>query len=174
MAAGAVWFDLVPEGRCNVLGVYLAKVVGPAQALFTGGEGHVEHGMTPVFMAIFSSCILAPVGILIAFLFYRRGPKDATVRPLHGFADLWTNGIDRIYAVLVVMPTKLGAWVLARVVDQLVIGGMVRGVGGVCGFLGEGYAAIQRGRLRISLLLSLTGAVILIAYLLAPVLGKGV
>ena len=177
MAAGCVWFDLVPN--LNLLGTYLAPVLGQAQSVLHAPVGVVgAHGSAaPIILAVFSSVILAPVGILIARLFYRRGPRDPEVKPLQGFAKTWIHGLDAVYDAVIVAPVRGIAWILARVVDQVVIGGVVRSVGSVAGFLGEGYAAIQRGRLRVSVLMSLAGAMILIIYLMAPLfapmLGKG-
>ncbi len=177
MAAGCVWFDLVPN--LNLFGTYLNPILGQAQGLL---HAPVEAGAetasnAPIYLAIFSSVILAPIGIAIAWLFYRRGPRDLEVKPLQGFAHTWTHGIDAVYGAVIVAPVRGIAWILARVVDQVVIGGVVRSVGSIAGFLGEGYAAIQRGRLRVSVLLSLAGAMILIMYLMAPLfapmLGKG-
>jgi hypothetical protein len=174
MIAGAAWFGLVPI--MNGFEEWLEKVVGPAQRLFAGA-GHdaaaADHGHAKLAWTIAAiGTIAAAVGALVALLLFRRGPKESEPRPLAGFGALWTNGIDRIYDLVITKPLSGIAWVTSRVIDQALLTGVLRGIGEVSGFLGEGYVALQRSRLRISVTLSLLGAVVVVAYLLMPVLSK--
>ena len=179
MIAGAAWFGLVD--RLNGFELWLAKIVGPAQAMIANAahgaapagaadEAH-GHGLLPWVIAGFGVG-MAVFGWLVAHLLFRRGPKESEPRPLSGFGATWTAGLDRIYDLVIVKPLAGLAWVVARVIDQALLTGVLRGIGEVSGFLGEGYVALQRSRLRISVTLSLLGAVVVIGYLLMPVLSK--
>ena len=171
MIAGAAWFGLIPS--LNGLELWLKPVVSQAQAVFMpAAHDPNAHHQLAINVAVIGS-LIAIAGYLVAMLLFRRGPKDSEPRPLAGFAAGWTNGLDRAYDLLIAKPLAGLAWVVARVVDQALLGGILRGIGDLTGFLGEGYVALQRSRLRISVALSLLGAVAVLAYLLMPILGKG-
>jgi len=178
MVAGAMWFGAVPQ--INAFELWLRPVVEHAQgatALVASADPHAAaaepHDHSALAWAI-AGCSIAVAffGWLIAHLLFRRGPKESEPRPLSGFAAAWTSGLDRIYDLVIAKPLAALAWIVARVIDQALLTGVLRGIGEVSGFLGEGYVALQRSRLRISVTLSLLGAVVVVAYLLMPVLSK--
>ena len=175
MIAGALWFGAVD--KLNGFELWLRPVLYKAQGdvlIEVGALGAVAehgHGILPLVIAV-CGITAAVVGGLIAYLLFGRGPKESEPRPLSGFAATWTTGIDRFYDLVIVKPLAGLAWVVARVIDQALLTGVLRGVGEVAGFLGEGYVALQRSRLRISVTLSLLGAVVVVVYLLMPVLSK--
>jgi hypothetical protein len=114
---------------------------------------------------MFAGLLAAFAGLGLAFFFWRRGHVDSSEKDLVGFAAWWTWGFDRVYHVVVILPTKIIAWIMAWIVDALVAG-VVGLTADVARFLGDGYTSIQRPRLRSSLALSTSGAVGLVSLLL--------
>ena len=94
------------------------------------------------------------------------------MEPVHTFTlrDILKSGIGVPIGVLailamVILPTKVVAWIMAWIVDALVAGA-VGLTAEVARFLGDGYTSVQRPRLRSSLALSAAGAVGLVSLLL--------
>ena len=65
------------------------------------------------------------------------------------------------------------AFVTSRWINDAILESVMKSVGWSAAFFGEGYAAVQRSRVRVSLAISLMGALVLLIYLLLPFLGKG-
>jgi len=175
MVAGSVWFGLIE--RLNGFEVWLKPVLSAAQNVVASAHlpdpaaAPHDHGSLAWVVAL-CGVTAAVLGWIIARLLFKRGPKQSEPAPLAGFAATWTNGLDRIYDLLIVRPLQALAWVVARVIDQALLTGVLKGIGEIAGFLGEGYATCQRSRLRVSVALSLIGVVAVTAYLLMPVLSK--
>jgi NADH-quinone oxidoreductase subunit L len=169
LVVGVLWSPLLMELTgslklgTNAFEAYLKPVLGHAQAVLhppvRDAAHHVAWG--PAIMGT----IAAIAGLLVARFFWLRGHVDSSEKDLVGFAAWWTWGFDRLYHLLVVIPTKVLAWVMAWIVDAI-IGGMVGLTADISRFLGDGYTSIQRPRLRSSLVLSSAGAVGLVALLL--------
>ncbi len=147
---------------------YLKPVVGLAQATMHpvvatahAGAAHGAHSHLPMFAGL----LAAVMGVVVAFLIWRRGHVNSSEKDLVGFAAWWTWGFDRVYLATVILPTKVVAWIMAWVVDALVAG-LVGLTADVSRFLGDGYTSVQRPRLRSSLALSAAGAVGLVSLLL--------
>jgi len=179
MCAGCVWFAAAPTlglPELNLFEVWLRPVLGEAQASLSHeeGAGHAGgHGHTLVIVVAVCGTLAAAVGALIGWSLYRRGPKSAEVAPLSGFAEAWTFALDRFYAATI-EPALAGlAFVTSRVINDAILESVMKSVGWTTAFFGEGYAAVQRSRVRVSLAISLIGALVLLSYLLLPFLGKG-
>ncbi|MBA3684270.1 MAG: NADH-quinone oxidoreductase subunit L [Planctomycetes bacterium] len=151
---------------------WLAPVLGHAQTVVAAGHApHEGHGL--VWMVMIFGTIAAVIGWLIAMLLFRRGPRGSSEPgPLTGFAAAWTDGFDRVYDLAVIRPTRGLSWILARIIDQALIGSITRTVADIAVFLGEGYSTLQRSRLRSSLAMSVVGVVVIIAVLLWPGAGR--
>jgi NADH-quinone oxidoreductase subunit L len=190
MCIGVVWFAAM---GLNDLEHWLAPVLQQAQAAFGHGgaeaasaaasgvetlglgEETVEparvHG--PAIAIASLGTAAAVIGWLIARWLWRRGPKSAEVAPLSGFAAAWTFAFDRFYGATIEPLVEYLALFVGRVVNDVLLDSLMRSFGWAATFFGEGYAAVQRSRVRVSLGMSLIGALALLAYLLMPFLGKG-
>ncbi len=162
LMVGVLWSPILGKMGTNAFEAYLNPVVGSAQALLHKAPheaGHVNY--VPAILGT----IAAIAGIIIARFLWLRGHVNSDQKDLVGFAAWWTWGFDRIYHALVIIPTKVCAWILAWIVDAI-IGGVVGLTAEVARFLGDGYTSVQRPRLRSSLTLSVAGAVGLFAMLI--------
>jgi NADH-quinone oxidoreductase subunit L len=153
---------------CNAFESYLAPVLGQAQAFAHApapGVARVpaEHHMD--WWPTIIGTMMAVIGLLIARFIWLRGHVNSSEKDLVGFAAWWTWGFDRVYLAMVIIPTKVVAWIMAWIVDALVAG-VVGLTAEVARFLGDGYTSVQRPRLRSSLALSAAGAVGLVSLLL--------
>jgi NADH-quinone oxidoreductase subunit L len=120
-------------------------------------SGHTDWVMTGAAVA------LAVIGWVVAAMLWRKGPRGPGVaeQPSSdptGFGASWTWAFDRVYHALVVLPTRWIALILYWVIEQMLIGGLTYAVAEFAAFLGDGYASVQRPRLRASLALSIAGA----------------
>ncbi len=110
--------------------------------------------------------VVVVIGVVIAAQRWRKGPTGPTVQqhpspdPV-GFGAAWTWAFDRVYEVFVVL-TKGLSLVLYWLVEQLIFGGFSHLVAECSSYLGDGYAATQRSRLRVSLALSMIGAALVL------------
>jgi NADH-quinone oxidoreductase subunit L len=174
LVVGVLW---APLGfGVHFFGNYLAPVVGGAQQVVAaaahaaGGthehaavEGAV-HGFEMPWATVIGTCA-AFLGLLVARMYWRKGPTGALTGDLTGFAARWTWGFDRFYDAVVVAPVKILAFIIAWIVEAIV-GGVAGLVAPLARFMSEGYTSIQRPRLRSSLALSVAGAAVLVAVLL--------
>jgi NADH-quinone oxidoreductase subunit L len=166
---GFLWFEMArgANGVAAAFPDYLMPIFHPEEyaamqkALAEGKvlhvEGHVDWVITGAAIA------LAVVGWIVAAAIWRRGPRGASVaqQPSSdptGFGASWTWAFDRVYHVLVVLPTRWAALALYWVIEQMLIGGITIAIAEFAAFLGDGYASTQRPRLRTSLAFSIAGA----------------
>jgi NADH-quinone oxidoreductase subunit L len=167
LVVGVLWSPLLEAfgAGTHAFESYLKPVLGAAQGFLAEPAAHAptEHHIAwgPVLMG---TCA-AVIGLLIARWIWLRGHVNSTEKDLVGFAAAWTWGFDRVYLAVVILPTKVVAWILAWIVDALVAG-VVGLSADVARFLGDGYTSVQRPRLRSSLALSAAGAVGLVSLLL--------
>jgi len=172
MIAGVAW--------CEPIGQYafrdfLAPVLGKAQAAAAGltsaglAAAAAARAKAPPHVdwaSLAAGLTAAAAGLFIARLMFRPGPTSLQPAPLSGFAATWTFAADRFYHAVVVLPVHFFGRALARVFDEALIGGLARSVANLAWFLGEGYAVVQRGRLRVSLAFSVLGVLIILGVLL--------
>ncbi len=171
LVIGYLWFSFAFAGRADIgaqhLPGWLAPVVGPAQeaiALRAGaGEHHPPHWVTWVATAS------AAVGAALAFWLFTKGPKrmpaaGESADPT-GFGAWWTWIFDRVYGWTVLPLTIALGWILqvAEWIGQAITN---HGVGWVVGAVGRQTATLQRARLRSNLILTVAGAVVVLALLL--------
>ena len=173
LVVGVLWSPLLEQINLgtHAFESYLKPILGEAQSFLHQPAAHgaavvaaAEHGHGSPWPML-AGLLAAVAGLFVAFLIWRRGHVDSTEKDLVGFAAWWTWGFDRVYHVIVILPTKIIAWIMAWIVDALVAG-VVGLTADVARFLGDGYTSIQRPRLRSSLALSTSGAVGLVSLLL--------
>ena len=173
LVVGVLWSPLLEQINLgtHAFESYLKPILGDAQAFLHQPAAHgagvvaaAEHGHGSPWPMI-AGLLAAVAGLFVAFLIWRRGHVDSSEKDLVGFAAWWTWGFDRVYHVIVILPTKIIAWIMAWIVDALVAG-VVGLTADVARSLGDGYTSIQRPRLRSSLALSASGAVGLVSLLL--------
>ncbi len=165
LVVGVLWSPILEQFGVgtHAFESYLKPVLGSAQSLMhppvEHATGHASH------LPMIAGLAAAFAGLVVAFLFWRRGHVNSTEKDLVGFAAWWTWGFDRVYLAVVILPTKVVAWIMAWIVDALVAG-VVGLTTDVSRFLGDGYTSVQRPRLRSSLTLSAAGAIGLVSLLL--------
>ena len=168
LVVGVLWSPLLEQYGVgtHAFATYLQPVLGSAQGAYAKLAHPGGHGVHPSLWLFAGAGIgVAVVGLLIARWIWLRGHVNSTEKDLVGFAAWWTWGFDRIYFALVILPTKVVAWMMAWIVDAMV-SGAVGLTAEVARFLGDGYTSVQRPRLRSSLALSAAGAVGLVSLLL--------
>jgi NADH-quinone oxidoreductase subunit L len=179
MGAGCLWFEPM---RALLKGApfadYLAPVLHPETAAAAGaaataglpGEGAQAEGHAggiDTWTLTLAALVIAAIGIAIAVARWRRGPRGPSVEAQPssdptGFGASWTWAFDRFYHAFVVLPTRWIGLILYWLVEQALIGGVTYLIAEFTAFLGDGYASVQRSRLRTSLALSVAGAVALL------------
>ena len=173
LVVGVLWSPLLEQINLgtHAFESYLKPVLHEAQGFLHQPVAHgaavvaaPDHGHGSPWPMI-AGLIAAFAGLLVAFIIWRRGHVDSAEKDLVGFPAWWTWGFDRVYHVIVILPTKIIAWIMAWIVDALVAG-VVGLTADLTRFLGDGYTSIQRPRLRSSLALSASGAVGLVSLVL--------
>jgi NADH-quinone oxidoreductase subunit L len=137
----------------RLLDGWLAPVVADGNALlFAAHEGEASHLSTLV------EILLLVLGGAVALFFAHRGFHDHKAGPAadeefartqpgvqRRLSDAW--GIDRAYASFVVQPVKIAAFLIAVVVDQFAIDGLVNGCGALARSLGGKLRHLADGRI---------------------------
>jgi NADH-quinone oxidoreductase subunit L len=167
LVVGVLWSPLLEAFGVgtHAFESYLKPVLGSAQSLIVQMPKHAPGEHHIAWVPLLLGTCAAVIGLLIARWIWLRGHVNSSEKDLVGFAAWWTWGFDRVYAAVVVIPTKVVAWILAWIVDALIAG--VAGLTAeLARFLGDGYTSVQRPRLRSSLALSAAGAVGLVSLLL--------
>jgi NADH-quinone oxidoreductase subunit L len=160
------------EPGLHLFSDWLRVVVGPAQSYTHHLQHPAElehaahlHGAGDYLIPLLGTAA-AVIGWLIARALWGGGKvTGAAEGEITGFSAGWTWMFDRFYRAVVVIPLQVVAWLLSWVVDAA-IGGVVSGIAALARFMGDGYASVQRPRLRSSLALSVAGAATLVAVLL--------
>lgn len=191
IGAGLLWMGLPAAYGCHTdwFAQYLAPVVGKAQAVFAhvpaagghvaaaGGHesGHGDAGhLTLAWSMALAGTAAAVLGAWVAVAVWSKGygtakPEAGTSTAPTGFGGAWTYGFDRIYDAFVVLPTKIiglaGYWL----VELLVVAGLTQLVANAARYVGDGYAAMQRPRLRMQLALSIAGLVAILIIVAANI-----
>jgi NADH-quinone oxidoreductase subunit L len=178
LMVGVLWSPMLEEFKAgtHIFEAFLRPVLGDAQHFIKSAEAlHAEgaEAMAAAAGAAHHVNWLYPIlgtmaalgGLLIARFIWLRGQVNTSEKDLTGFAAAWTWGFDRVYHAAVIIPTKIVAWILAWVVDAA-LAGIVGLSADISRFMADGYASIQRPRLRSSLALSVAGAAALVALLL--------
>jgi NADH-quinone oxidoreductase subunit L len=146
LAALGGWIGLpaVLGQKADFLRRFLAPVIPPAHA------AHM-NALTE-WSLILASTAAAALGIVLAWLFYRRSPaipaKLAAWFP--GVHKLLLNKyfVDEIYGAVFVRPLVRGSEIVYRRFDLAVIDGVVEGTGSAAEKIGRWAAALQTGRIK--------------------------
>jgi NADH-quinone oxidoreductase subunit L len=147
---------------------------GPAFGRFLAPvTGHVEvgeHGAGGELALMLTTTVLAAAGATLAYVFYVRMPGLPQViawrlKPLYELVHnkYW---IDELYDALVVRPYVRLSNVLWRVVDQMVIDGVVNGAATAVVANAQLWRYVQDGNVQHYALAFLGGAIVLLSYYL--------
>ena len=176
---GSLWTEhLAPIGMTiELFNTWLRPVLGAAQQQTGSAVVYVEGG--PGFAALQMAAVavaFASIGVFFAWLKYRRGPTGATIEQVPdsaptGFGARWTFFFDRLWNAVVVVPVKVLGLALYWLVELLAIGLVTQLVVATANVLGDGYAAVQRARLRSNLALAAAGLVAVVVFLLMAAKG---
>jgi NADH-quinone oxidoreductase subunit L len=175
IVAGLVWPASLPLAASKLqnlssespgtLQEFLLPVLAHAQITMNAHvyEQHEFHWTMPILG------VLAGVfGLLIARWLWLKGPEAgaATQPELRGFASIWTKLFDQIYEEAIAKPMYLLSALLARIIDQGVVANAAKGIASISYLLSDGYVLLQRSRLRVSLIFSFIGVIVLVVTLL--------
>ncbi|MDF1543764.1 MAG: NADH-quinone oxidoreductase subunit L [bacterium] len=126
-----------------------------------GGNAGLEWGL------MIASVGLVLIAIFIARMFYNRKPELATAwqTRLSGLHNLLLNKyyVDEIYGAVIVRPTVYFSLFLWKVVDVVLIDGLINGLAVIYSDLSEFVRRGQSGRVRTYATLFAVGVVVLIA-----------
>jgi NADH-quinone oxidoreductase subunit L len=168
-------------GGANHIHEFLAPVVGggaePAkahagislisQAWASSGEGG-GHSAALEIALMFTSVIIALIGIGIAYLFYVKNPAlpKALAERWKGLYKLIFNKyyIDELYEILFINSLKGFGTALWRGFDEFIIDGTVNGIAYLIGWISNGLRKIQTGLVQNYAFSMVIGAVILAGY----------
>ena len=152
----------------HLMHAWLEPVVAPGNEILARARG----GDLPHLSSHAMEWTLLGIGALVALLFahrgfhaYKHGPEHderfARSRPGLGrfLGDAWR--VDALYASAIVAPLRLISFVLAVVIDQFAIDGLVNGAGALARSLGERVRRTADGHLSSYALWIAAGAVLL-------------
>jgi NADH-quinone oxidoreductase subunit L len=168
--AGFVGLPEVFGDRANRLAAFLEPIF-PAIGPHAGEAGHALPAATE-WLLMGVSVAVAVTGILIAWNWYakRTGrPADRAADALPGLYRLIAEKfrIDELYDALFVRPFRWLAWGLWKVIDVLVIDGVLVGGAFVVELVGDVLRFLQTGNVRNYALTFLLGIVALLLIVLA-------
>jgi hypothetical protein len=157
LVAGFVWCDWL---GAHAFQEWLAPVLGPAEyahhVAITGGVAESGEAM-PGWMMPVGGSLVAIVGLFIAFRIWGRGPRGAMTGDLAGFGKNWTFGFDILYGYTIVPLVRFISLVVFYLGEKVLIAGPTLALALLTEFVGESYASLQNGRMRVSLGLSIAG-----------------
>ncbi|MEA2031249.1 MAG: NADH-quinone oxidoreductase subunit L [candidate division Zixibacteria bacterium] len=134
-----------------------------SHALASGGN---DIGMEWGLMT--ASVILVLVSIYLARIFYKAKPQLATAwhEKMSGLHQVLLNKyyVDEFYGAVIVRPLVVFSLFLWKVVDVVMIDGLLNGLALVYEGISESLRRVQTGRLRSYATLFVLGVVILVAY----------
>jgi len=150
--AGFLWAGLIPGA--DFFREMLAPVVGAAQAY--AELGHTAAHLSPWIFAGLGT-LAALIGIAIAwFLFMRPVPEAKGGSEPQGFGASWTFAFDKLHEWIGVIPTKVIAWFLDVVLNNIILAAQWL-IGGIIEILGDGVRAFQVRKVRLQAAFSLIG-----------------
>ena len=169
--AGGILMLLFNEGKLpkiNVFETYLAPVLYQGQSHwmhYIHPEGHDYPSVAAIWTLTAIGTAAAVIGALIAWSRYSNGPADATVKPLAKDDVAWTRLFDRIYndvfgggIAVISIAWRSTVEAFNKRLPQWGHQSLV--------FLSEGMRAYQPARLRVSLLSSVIGGLVLVLWVL--------
>ncbi|MDP8225916.1 MAG: NADH-quinone oxidoreductase subunit L [Candidatus Lernaella stagnicola] len=134
------------------------------------GEGH--HAPAALELGLMALSVgVALLGIFLAWIFYRKR-AELPAKVVNAYPRLYRWVFNKYYVdefndAAVVMPIKrVSTHFLYRFIDELIIDGLVNGVGRLARFCGGGLAKMQTGHVYTYAFSVLCGAVALVAFML--------
>ena len=147
---GVLWGDQ--------FGHYLAPVLAPPHAL-----GHHEISGGTVLVLTLVTTAVALLGIFVAYSFYLKSPgtADRLAERFHGvYTLLWNKyWVDEIYDRLIITPYVVFSKFFWKVVDAMLIDGVVNGAGVLVGRTSDVWRRAQTGNVQHYAAAMLLGAV---------------
>ncbi len=142
----------------------------PAFESVTIAQGPQSAGSITLLAVV--SVLAGVAGLVMAYLLYGRADEMTRQRMLGWVRRpmfVWENAywVDRVYGRLVVAPGKRVAVWMAEFVDQVVIDGLVNGVGGSVRRIGGWIRPLQTGFVRSYGVLLAGGTVALVAWIIS-------
>jgi NADH-quinone oxidoreductase subunit L len=148
---GVLWGD--------AFGHYLAPVLAPHDAL-----GHHEIAGSTVLLLTLVTTSVALGGIFVAYSFYLKSPgtADRLAERFHGiYVLLWNKyWVDEIYDRLIITPYGIVSTFFWKVVDAMLIDGVVNGVGIAIGKTSDVWRRAESGNVQHYAAAMLVGAVV--------------
>jgi NADH-quinone oxidoreductase subunit L len=148
---GVLWGD--------AFGHYLSPVLAPHDAL-----GHHEIAGGTVLLLTLVTSAVAFGGIFVAYSFYLKSPgtADRLAERFHGlYVVLWNKyWVDEIYDRLIITPYVIFSKFFWKVVDAMVIDGVVNGVGIAFGKTSDVWRRAESGNVQHYAAAMLVGAVV--------------
>ncbi len=153
----------------EVFARFTEPVFGPAaERLVT--LGHLPRTPHEGYGLFVDAWLIAFVGTIVAHAMYLGVAKAAPERLRFAFPGLYQFAydkfrVDELYEAVVIVPVRLLAWVLWRIVDVFAIDGvLVNGVAWMVGAVGSLVRAVQNGDVqRYAAIMAVAAAVILFA-----------
>ena len=179
-AIGCLWIELIdlswfapiydePTGL-TFLHDWLSPVVGQAQHFFAHSFEQqpvvADPGSLKVWGLALVSAAIATIGFFVARARFGQGPDDAEVKPLSEGVTRWTRAFDIAYDYALVKPIYGLGCLFSHAIDRL-LDAVLNVFAWLIHTVGTGYQGIQRGSIRWSLVMSVSGVVVIIAILLA-------
>jgi NADH-quinone oxidoreductase subunit L len=145
-----------------------SEFLAPALSYPTAAHAAEESSLEDVLMAC--SIVAAFSGIALAYLFYLRSPAtpENLARRFRGVYETLLNKywVDEVYGATVVAGTIALANGFWKLVDVLVIDGMVNGVGSFVRSQSAIWRRVQTGNVQHYALTFLVGVIVVVAYFL--------
>jgi NADH-quinone oxidoreductase subunit L len=149
---GILWGD--------AFGRYLAPSLGALH----GEEHHLAAGTVSLLML--AATVVALGGILVAYAIYLRAPgsADAIAERARGlYRILWNKYyVDELYDAVVLTPFVALSNVCWKVIDNVLVDGLVNGLGAAITFTGGALRMLQTGNVQSYALATLMGAICLL------------
>lgn len=153
--AGYLWAGLIPG--LDLFERSLRPVVGIAQSIFHAEMS--EHHVSPWFFAIAGTAV-AVLGALGCWKYFTTHvPRTAGKPGPHGWGRSWTFAFDSLHAAVGLLPLRV-AGLLAGAVNFVLMRTQWT-VAQIPEIAGDGLKALQQGRVRVQIALSLLGALVL-------------
>jgi len=174
-------------GMPHVFGVanYFEEWLHPVMATAPGGgHGMIEHALASAtdsasmeWLLMGASVVLVLIAIYLAYYFYRRNTKAATslAESLAGVKRILANKyyVDEFYGAVVVRPLVYFSLFLWKIVDVIIIDGLLNGVAQLWHDVSDGLRHSQSGLVRNYATVFVVGVVVLIAWFVFGWIGNG-
>jgi len=153
--AGYLWAGLIPGA--DWFERALRPVVGMAQGIF-----HAEmegHHISPWPFAIGGAAV-AILGALLAWKYFGARPPRTAGKPApQGLGRCWTFAFDTLHEFIGIWPVRIASVIASWI--HVVLMGVQWSVSQLPEIVGDGLKSLQQGRVRVQVVFSLVGALVL-------------